>query len=270
MEYQILSSNITNEKYTALIEVKTLMANKKLQNYYDYIIICNHCGTVKSVRRKQFDKYTICRECNINKSHDSMLGEHGIYEVLSFSHANSRRALFYSCKCKLCNKLSIVQKRDIEINQRCSRCNEQTDDSITLIYYKKYLNEALRRNLTFDLSYEEFKNLVTSNCYYCGDSPQYSKNLTKYYNKSKDRGSIYFNGVDRKNSLIGYTTDNCVSCCSVCNRMKNNFTEDLFKDKIVKIYNNLDLSSTTIPYGSTSEANADGSAEHPIKDGDIV
>jgi len=61
MEYNLLSTPLNNSKYTAIILVKTFILNKKAQNYYDYIVICNDCGTVRSIRRKQFDTYLTCR-----------------------------------------------------------------------------------------------------------------------------------------------------------------------------------------------------------------
>jgi len=90
--------------------------------------------------------------------------------------------------------------------------------------------EAGRRGLEFNITFEEFKTLVNSTCYYCGTPPVYSKFLTKYYNKSIKRDDLYYNGIDRKNSLLGYSIENCVSCCPMCNRMKNKFSEESFKE----------------------------------------
>lgn len=58
--------------------------------------------------------------------------------------------------------------------------------------------------------------------------------------------------------------ENCVSCCWTCNKMKNNFSQKEFLEKINKIYCNF-KSSTTIPQGSTSQANGDGNGENPKK-----
>ena len=44
------------------------------------------------------------------------------------------------------------------------------------------------------------------------------------------------NGIDRVDSKLGYTIGNTVPCCAICNKMKNNFTLEVFKDKISKIY----------------------------------
>ena len=60
----------------------------------------------------------------------------------------------------------------------------------------------------------------------------------------------------------GYTIDNCVPCYSKCNLMKSNFKKEDFLQHISKIYK-FSISSTTIPKGSTFEANANGSERVP-------
>jgi len=53
-------------------------------------------------------------------------------------------------------------------------------------------------------------------CYYCGDN-------------------IETIGLDRLNNTKGYSLDNIVSCCTPCNMMKNNNTEDDFIARCKKI-----------------------------------
>lgn len=45
------------------------------------------------------------------------------------------------------------------------------------------------------------------------------------------------NGIDRIDSSKGYTIDNCVSCCPLCNQMKSNIDQNMFLTQIEKIYN---------------------------------
>jgi len=67
------------------------------------------------------------------------------------------------------------------------------------------------------------------------------------------------NGIDRIDSSKGYTIDNCVSCCTECNYAKHEMSVDEYKSFIQRVYNFLILKgSTTIPEGSTSQANGDG------------
>jgi len=99
-------------------------------------------------------------------------------------------------------------------------------------YLYAYKRAARKRNLEFDLSKEEFKEIVTQNCFYCGIEPQERKPQKSY------NGSMKMHGVDRKDNEIGYTIKNSVSCCSTCNFMKLKMTIDDFVNHIKRIYEN--------------------------------
>jgi len=71
------------------------------------------------------------------------------------------------------------------------------------------------------------------------------------------------NGIDRVDPTKGYTPENTVSCCSRCNYAKHEMTLSEYRDWLKKSYEYLISSSSTIPQGSTSEANADGNEVVP-------
>lgn len=96
--------------------------------------------------------------------------------------------------------------------------------------FNTYKKGAKSRNLVFELSKDEFFTLTQNNCYYCNSVPNNKK--------SREKDFIY-NGVDRKNNLEGYKSDNCVSCCKICNVAKNTLSFDEFLEHINKIFNNL-------------------------------
>ena len=81
--------------------------------------------------------------------------------------------------------------------------------------YKYYKISAAKRNIDFLISKEDFKILIKGNCYYCGTPNS--------------------NGVDRLDSSKAYIKENCVSCCSMCNIMKNKFSKDDFINQCKKI-----------------------------------
>lgn len=87
---------------------------------------------------------------------------------------------------------------------------------------KAYRQQAKRRDLDFNLSFEEFKNLSIQDCHYCGREPM----LNSY--SSDVVVKIPLNGVDRVNSDLSYSLDNCVPCCGMCNRAKLDYPKDLF------------------------------------------
>lgn len=83
-----------------------------------------------------------------------------------------------------------------------------------------YKYNAKKRNLTFELTRENFIKITTQNCFYCNMEPS---NLCKAPN-TQDQGDFIYNGVDRIDNTIGYTESNCVPCCKVCNFGKNNMS----------------------------------------------
>lgn len=93
----------------------------------------------------------------------------------------------------------------------------------------QYKGSAKNRNLEFDLSFDEFVSLVNSNCFYCGQEPT----LHEFWKNQKRRSQfLIVNGIDRLNSDWGYTIDNCVSCCRICNLAKNEYSLGEFQNWI--------------------------------------
>lgn len=97
---------------------------------------------------------------------------------------------------------------------------------------------AGKRGHVFDLSVEEFENLVVGkNCTYCKKPPKRKKT-------TQDKGSITYTGIDRVNNYLGYTVSNCVPCCTQCNKLKSNLSFDTLK-AYSSIYETLNMGSKT-------------------------
>lgn len=88
-------------------------------------------------------------------------------------------------------------------------------DIIEKMYYEK-LKNAFERQKDFQLTLDEFQKLVTKPCFYCG---------LRAFNGPKK-----IHGIDRVDNTLGYTVDNCVTCCKLCNYFKLNNTKDDFID----------------------------------------
>lgn len=95
---------------------------------------------------------------------------------------------------------------------------------------REYKNSPRKRGLPFDLSEQEFRNLTSGDCYYCGAPPAAVK-----YSTSRLESYTY-NGIDRRSSTQGYVFHNCVSCCQACNYLKSDYSFDEFLEIIEKIY----------------------------------
>lgn len=102
-----------------------------------------------------------------------------------------------------------------------------------------YRKGATARGLEFALSDEQFYILTKGNCFYCGVPPL----KTKQGNSNRGLRGVstgnskpyHYNGIDRKNSSMGYVLENCVSCCWICNRAKMDLEFETFLAWIKKV-----------------------------------
>lgn len=81
--------------------------------------------------------------------------------------------------------------------------------------YRRYKSSAVKRDIAFDLTKDQFMSLIESTCVYCGTVEQV--------------------GVDRIDNSVGYTLENSASCCHYCNRMKWTHNKEAFLSHIAKI-----------------------------------
>lgn len=101
------------------------------------------------------------------------------------------------------------------------------------LYKLHVVGRCKKANIENQLTLEQFSLLINQSCTYCGANPRIVNHLLS--NKHAKRQPIKANGIDRKDSKMGYTIENCVSCCWDCNRMKGTLTVEEFYDKIFKI-----------------------------------
>lgn len=105
---------------------------------------------------------------------------------------------------------------------------------LTKIAKKKYYSYkvgAKRRNLKFDLTFNQFREIISGTCRYCGFKSVFNK----------DTKESLVNGVDRVDNTKGYHMTNVAACCTKCNSMKSNLTEFDFLKQVAKIYHNLEF-----------------------------
>lgn len=157
--------------------------------------------------------------------------------VLSLSHTDNKHQTVWNCVCD-CGNLIKVRGTALKTNNTTScGCNAKFakgESNFNRLYYQ-YNLKAKKRKYSFELTKEEFKKLVTDVCFYCARKP---KQVIK---AKKHHGDFIYNGVDRVNNKQGYTIDNVVSCCKICNRAKQTLTVEEFKNWIKEIYGHLFL-----------------------------
>lgn len=90
------------------------------------------------------------------------------------------------------------------------------------IRYTVYQRNAKQKGRNFDLTENEFVEITSKPCIYCGEySDTYNNEL--------------FNGIDRIDSNLGYSINNCAPCCATCNRMKMEMPVDEWISKMEQI-----------------------------------
>jgi hypothetical protein len=146
----------------------------------------------------------------------------------------------------------LIRKQEL-INDKV--VNNQHQMGVRKRYYREYRDNAIKRGINFNLSFEEFNEVIIKDCFYCGDEPTESERWAK--TEHKEQPKLKYNGVDRITSTLGYSTGNIVPCCIKCNLMKHVFEANDFIKHCQKVadYNR---SSTTILSGSTTQANGVG------------
>ena len=92
------------------------------------------------------------------------------------------------------------------------------------VRYTNYQRNATNRNLSFELSEDEFSEMSKLPCVYCGE-------YSDIYNGE------WFNGIDRIDSSLGYQKGNVVPCCATCNRMKLDTSVEDWINQMIKIIN---------------------------------
>ena len=98
------------------------------------------------------------------------------------------------------------------------------------IYSYSYKKRALAAGLEFTITREQFRDLTQKACHYCGAPPTGKSQKSSARVRDIKRGAIktgtqisqyIYNGLDRIDSALGYTVENVVPCCGVCNHAKH-------------------------------------------------
>jgi len=94
---------------------------------------------------------------------------------------------------------------------------------------KAYTGSARKRGLCWELSNEDFDRLTSQDCFYCGLPP------STVQVAPGSLGEFIYNGIDRKDNALGYTVENTLPCCTICNYSKMDRTFDEFMEWIGRL-----------------------------------
>ena len=142
---------------------------------------------------------------------------YGYWTVLYPSRSIKGR-LYWLCRCRC----GVEREKKInEISTKGGSCGCQfrlaPGEPAKTVLLCSYKQSARARSYAWALTREQFVALTMQACAYCGIAPS---QVTR-----TESGDTYIHsGVDRKDNTEGYSIDNCLPCCTTCNRAKGSMT----------------------------------------------
>jgi hypothetical protein len=164
----------------------------------------------------------------------------GKLTILKISDRNGKYGRNYDCRCD-CGKIKTISRLYLLNGVKSCGClrmeiknNGYLPDNRRFIntIISSYKIHAKHLNIPWLLTYKEVEQLLDGSCVYCG----IRKGNKKISGKSIHR-IFQYNGIDRIDSSSGYTKDNCVSCCIMCNKAKRKASKEKFLTWIQRVYN---------------------------------
>lgn len=212
------------------------------------------CGITKTVSRYDVfnGKIQSCGSKGCTSRTKDLTGQRfGLLTVIE-EVANDRelkgRCAIWECRCDCGIILTIPSNQLTSARTRSCGCAKSVwisqkmsipiKDRVENQLFRQYRQSAEKRELTFNLSKEEFVSFLYNDCFYCGVAPLNCMVKVKVTGSE----SHNFNGIDRVNNEMGYALDNCVSCCKLCNHAKNDLTKEefiLLAKRIAKRFTNV-------------------------------
>lgn len=147
---------------------------------------------------------------------------------------NKNKRARWQCLCDCGNRKDVAAKHLITNDIRSCGCllkevarnrflEREPIDALKRQMYLTYKSSARNRNLEMDLTEEQFHEIASGDCDYCGAPP------SEFRSRLRAEHAPYMaNGIDRVDSSVGYVISNVVSCCKNCNIAKNVMSRDAF------------------------------------------
>lgn len=168
----------------------------------------------------------------------------GKLKVIAYHHTDKEHKRCWLCECDCGNTVIVPTGSLSSGNTKGCGCMRGKNlnknrkyyndfDTATSIIYNGYKMKAKLRSIDFNLNKEDFIKLIKGSCCYCGIESSHSFN---YYKGRFFETPILWNGIDRVDNKKGYSVENCVSCCEICNRSKSDLTTEQFLTWVKRIY----------------------------------
>lgn len=143
----------------------------------------------------------------------------------------NKKYIYYRCRCDCGRVLNTASFHVIKGKSTSCGCKPKVypkprkdikpnGGSAGNYVFLTYRRNAKKREYVFELTKEQFADLVIKNCNYCDSPPSQT---ARYVGKNKS-GTFTYSGIDRVDNSKGYVLGNCVSCCNVCNKAKGSLS----------------------------------------------
>jgi 5-methylcytosine-specific restriction endonuclease McrA len=225
-------------------------------SFDDYVRLthsnCFYCNAEPEIKRAFFYKRNITYKYNgIDRINSSFPHNNNNCITCCFpcNHAKNNQSVidFYNSIQSRYNILHNKNVCDIKIDIPDKKYIDEIIKSNGLIddngkntkIFSRYWG-AYRRYNDGNLDFNSFYYLCIQNCFYCGKAPSNILRLVKKHNgKAVLTGeTLYYSGLDRVDNSLKHDINNCVSSCKYCNSAKRTYTFDVFKDWVIRVYNN--------------------------------
>lgn len=171
---------------------------------------------------------------------DETGNQYGRLIVLKRSEERRKGCILWECRCS-CGRIKNISGGKLRSGdvKSCGCLRQERrlpkGESSFRHLFRDYKRKAKRKGLSWKLTIEQFKQLTSSSCYYCGVHPEQVVTYRGLY------GRYVYNGIDRVDNKQGYIPENVVPCCGICNSFKETYTEKEFLAHVVKIVEYLKL-----------------------------
>lgn len=229
--------DLTGKRFGKLTIIAASYKNKRAS----WLCRCD-CGKEKIILEASL-KRDITKSCGCTTGRfvDETGKRYGRLVVIGYNNKKDRpHGASWICKCD-CGNETIVRGGTLRSEKsnscgclRLERAFESNSFSIGEASRNKAIanmkRNAKRRNIQWNLTDDETVCLIQNKCHYCGSLPSNTSCV------SVNTGNYVYSGIDRVDNSKGYTIENVVPCCIICNNAKHTLSLKDFLDWIKQVY----------------------------------
>jgi hypothetical protein len=147
---------------------------------------------------------------------------------------DTKNRYFWKALCPVCSQEYDIATGDFEKRKSCAGCKGTFKRKSSQEISWKNAHAMLKargktRSKDVEITLEQFIEISTKNCYYCGAEPTETKGPREWSE------TFFSNGLDRIDSSMGYLYNNVVACCKWCNVAKLDRSVEEFYSWVAKL-----------------------------------